>query len=139
MIILDTNVISELMQVKPAPSVARWSEGLPWSSRCTTAVTQAEILLGVSLLPRGGRRDMLEEGARMMFDEVFSGRVFSFDGDAARAYARIVAARRRAGRPISQLDAQIAAIASSTGCDLATRNTGDFEGCGVELYDPWQG
>jgi hypothetical protein len=139
MIILDTNVISELMQVKPAASVARWTEGLPWNSLCTTAVTQAEILLGVSLLPRGRRRDLLEEGARMMFDEVFSGRVFSFDGDAARAYARIVTARRRAGRPIAQLDAQIAAIASSTGCDLATRNTGDFEGCGVELYDPWQG
>src|SRR5215470_13475964 len=113
MIILDTNVISELMQVKPAASVARWTEGLPWNSLCTTAVTQAEILLGVSLLPRGKRRDILEEGARMMFDEVFSGRVFSFDGDAARAYARIVAARRRAGRPILQLDAQIAAIASS--------------------------
>jgi predicted nucleic acid-binding protein len=139
MIILDTNVVSELMRVKPAASVARWTASLPWNSLCTTTITQAEVLHGIQLLPRGKRRDALDEAARMMFDQVFSGRVFSFDGDAARAYARIVAARRRAGRPISQLDAQIAAIASSTGCDLATGNTGDFEGCGVKLHDPWQG
>ena len=139
MIILDTNVISELMRVKPAAPVARWTASLPWNSLCTTTITQAEILHGIQLLPRGKRRDALEEAARMMFDQVFSGRVFSFDGDAARAYARIVAGRHRAGRPISQFDAQIAAIASSTGCDLATRDMRDFEGCGLDLHDPWQG
>jgi predicted nucleic acid-binding protein len=80
MIILDTNVISELMQVKPAASVTRWTAGLPWNSLCTTTITQAEILLGLWLLPKGRRRDALEEAAWMMFDQVFSGRVFSFDG-----------------------------------------------------------
>ena len=138
MIILDTNVISELMRMKPAEPVVRWVANQPSNSLCTTTVTQAEILHGVLLLPKGKRRDGLDEAAHLMFASEFAGRVFSFDGDAASAYARIAAARRRSGRPISQLDAQIAAIADSTGCDLATRNLSDFEGCGIDLHDPWQ-
>jgi predicted nucleic acid-binding protein len=139
MIVLDTNVVSELMRTDPAGHVVRWIEGRPPTSLCTTAITQAEIFLGVQLLPKGKRREALEETANEIFDDDFQGRVFSFDGDAARAYARIVAARRRSGRPISEADAQIAAIARALGFDLATRNVSDFEGCGVELHDPWSG
>lgn len=139
MIILDTNVISELMRTEPAEAVVRWVASHPSNSLCTTTITQAELLHGVLLLPRGKRRDALQEAAQMMFDTEFTGRTFSFDGDAARAYARIAATRRRSGRPISQFDAQIAAIARSTGCDLATRNLSDFGGCGIELHDPWNG
>jgi predicted nucleic acid-binding protein len=137
MIVLDTNVVSELMRTTPTDEVVRWIAGRPPTSLCTTAITQAEILLGVQLLPRGKRRDALEEVANGIFEDDFDGRVFSFDGEAARAHARIVATRRRSGRPISDADAQIAAIARSLGFDLATRNGRDFVGCGVELHDPW--
>jgi predicted nucleic acid-binding protein len=106
---------------------------------CTTTITQAEILLGVHLLPRGKRRDEIEQEAQEVFEKDFAGRLLPFESEAARAYARITSARRRSGRPISQADAQIAAIAHSTGFDLATRNTSDFEGCGIELHDPWDG
>ena len=137
MIILDTNVVSELMRPEPTESVARWFIDRPMTSLCTTAVTQAEIFLGAQLLTKGKRRDAIEQKAQVLFDQGFDGRVFPFNGDAARAYARIVAARRRAGRPISQFDAQIAAIARSLGFDLATRNVNDFQGCGIDLFDPW--
>lgn len=139
MIILDTNIVSELMRREPAESVARWLAGRPATSLCTTTITQAEILLGVHLLPRGKRRDEIEQEAQEVFEKDFAGRLLPFESEAARAYARITSARRRSGRPISQADAQIAAIARSTGFDLATRNTSDFEGCGIELHDPWDG
>ena len=139
MIILDTSVVSELMRREPAESVARWLAGRPATSLCTTTITQAEILLGVHLLPRGKRRDEIEQEAQEVFEKDFAGRLLPFDGEGARAYARITSARRRSGRPISQADAQIAAIARSTGYDLATRNVSDFEGCGIELHDPWDG
>jgi toxin FitB len=139
MIVLDTNVVSELMRTHPVDLVVRWVAGRPHTSLCTTAITQAEIFLGVQLLPKGKRRDTLEEAASDIFEDDFEGRVFSFDGEAARAYARIVAGRRRSGRPISEADAQIAAIARALGFDLATRNVSDFEGCGIELHDPWSG
>lgn len=137
MIILDTNVVSELMRLEPDEIVVRWLASRPATSLCTTTVTQAEIFLGVHLMPKGKRRDALEQAAQDVFDKDFAGRLLVFDGDAARAYARIAAARRRSGRPISQADAQIAAIARSAGFDLATRNVGDFEGCGIALFDPW--
>jgi predicted nucleic acid-binding protein len=138
MIVLDTNVLSELMRPAPADGVVRWITNRPATSLSTTTITQAELLHGVLLLPKGRRRDALEEAVQVMFEKLFAGRVMPFDSDAAHAYARIAAARRRAGRPISQPDAQIAAIARSTGCDLATRNVTDFEGCGVEILDPWR-
>jgi predicted nucleic acid-binding protein len=119
--------------------VIHWFANRSPSSLCTTAVTQAEILLGAQLMTKGKRRDVIEQKAQVLFDRGFARRVFSFDSDAAGAYARIVAARRRSGRPIAQADAQIAAIARSMGYDLATRNVSDFGGCGIELHDPWSG
>ncbi|MDB4956879.1 MAG: putative Plasmid stability protein stbB [Myxococcales bacterium] len=137
MIVLDTNVVSELMRPKPADSVVRWIGGRSATSLCTTTITQAEILHGVLLLAKGKRRDAIEKAAEAMFDKDFAGRVLPFGTDAARVYARISAARRRSGRPIAQFDAQIAAIARSTGASLATRNVSDFEGCGIDVADPW--
>ena len=137
MIILDTNVISELMRAEPAEGVARWIADRSTTSLCTTVITQAEILFGAQLLPKGKRRDAIEQKADVLFDRGFAGRVFPFDGEAARAYARIAGTRSRAGRPISMADAQIAAIARSLGFDLATRNVSDFQGCGIDLLDPW--
>lgn len=137
MIILDTNVLSELMKADPATSVVEWAASQPASRLFITAVTQGEILYGIGLLPKGKRRDRIAHAAKAMFVEDFNDRILSFNSDAAASYADIAVARRRQGRPISQFDAQIAAIARSSGAAVATRNMGDFEGCGIELVNPW--
>ncbi|OOG24809.1 VapC toxin family PIN domain ribonuclease [Thioalkalivibrio denitrificans] len=139
MIILDTNVLSELMRASPDEGVVRWLAAQPASSLYTTTVAQAEILYGVCLLPDGRRRDGLMTAVEDMFAVDFRGRILPFDSDAAHAYARIAVGRRQAGRPISQFDAQIAGIALSRDAGVATRNVTDFEGCGVRLYNPWAG
>jgi predicted nucleic acid-binding protein len=138
-IILDTNVISELMKPAPAAEVARWIARQPASMLYTTSVTQAEILHGISLLPAGKRRGALETAAEAMFDEDLGGRVLAFGSEAAHAYSQIAAERHRAGRPIAQFDAQIAAIARSVRASVATRNVEDFEGCGITVQNPWEG
>ena len=138
MIVLDTNVLSELMKPAPSKRVVAWMAAEPAQGLYTTSVTQAEILHGVMLLPSGHRRRAFEKAAEEMFREEFAGRVLSFGSEAALPYARIVVDRRRAGRPISQFDAQIAAIALCTGAAVATRNVSDFEGCGVALVNPWE-
>lgn len=121
MIILDTNVLSELMRPAPAEEVTEWVAAQPATSLFTTSITQAEILHGVLLLPAGRRRSAIEAAAVAMFEEDFAARVLAFGSDAARAFARIAVARRRSGRPISHFGAQIVAIARSTGAALATR------------------
>jgi predicted nucleic acid-binding protein len=138
MIVLDTNVLSELLRLAPDASVVRWVSAQAVESLFTTTVTQAEMLYGVQLLPSGRRKQQLEEAVGLLFDEDFAGRVLSFDGDAAVAYGRIAAERKRNGRPIPQFDAQIAAIAKSRGGQLATRNVDDFEACGLRVINPWR-
>lgn len=137
MIILDSNVVSELMRAEPAVSVRDWVASQPASRLFITAITQAEILYGIGLLPKGRRRSSIATAARAMFDEDFNGRILAFASDAAPIYAQIAVDRRQKGRPVSQFDAQIAAIARSTGAALATRNTGDFEHCEIALINPW--
>jgi predicted nucleic acid-binding protein len=138
-IVLDTNVVSELMKAAPDDGVLGWIAAQPATSLYTTSITEAEILHGIGLLPSGKRRGALEAAAEAMFRDDFVGRVLPFGSDAAPAYARIAVDRRRAGRPISHFDAQIAAIARSTGVAIATRNVVDYEGCGVRIINPWQG
>jgi predicted nucleic acid-binding protein len=138
MIILDTNVLSEVMKLAPDAQVVAWMAAQPASNLYTTSITEAEILHGLMLLPAGRRRRALEAAATSMFTEDFGGRILGFGTDAAPPYARIAAERRRSGRPISHFDAQIAAIARSTGGAIATRNLRDFDGCGVTLVDPWK-
>ncbi len=138
MIILDTNVLSELMRPVPAAIVIEWMAGRAPASLYTTSITQAEILHGLMLLPRGRRRAALEAAATAMFTEDFAGRILGFGTDAAPSYAQIASDRRGAGRPISHFDAQIAAIARATGATIATRNMADFAGCGVALVNPWK-
>jgi predicted nucleic acid-binding protein len=137
MILLDANVLSELMKPAPAAGVMRWMASQPATSLYTTSVTQAEILHGVMLLPPGRRRNAVEAAAEAMFKEDFGGRILPFGSDAAQPYARIAAERRRPGRPISHLDAQIAAIARATGAAIATRNVTDYHECGVKVINPW--
>lgn len=137
MILLDTNVLSELMKAEPAPQVLSWIDGIPAPTLFIPAVTQAEILYGVGILPIGKRREALAKAAHTAFEKIFIGRILPFDSSAAEAYADIAASRRQSGRPITQADAQIAAIARSRGAALATRNVADFEGCGIEVVNPW--
>ncbi|MFN0182378.1 MAG: type II toxin-antitoxin system VapC family toxin [Aquabacterium sp.] len=135
--VLDTNVLSELLRDRPSPAVLAWFASQPPEGLFVTAVTQAEMMLGARLLPAGKRRSALEQALSAMFEEDFSGRVLPFDTGAAAAYVEIVAGRRALGRPVPQFDAQIAAIVRKAGATLATRNTADFERCGIALIDPW--
>jgi hypothetical protein len=138
MTIVDTNVLSELTKRSPSRQVMQWFARRPPLELFTTTITQAEILYGVELLPKSKRRSALQRAVEAVFDEDFSGRILAFDSDAARAFPKVAAGRRRLGRPITQLDAQIAAIALSRGAAVATRNTSDFEHCGVAVVDPWK-
>jgi hypothetical protein len=137
MIVLDTNVISELMKATPAERVMNWVGAQALSILYTTSITQAEILHGIMLLASGKRRVAIAAAADAMFTVDFGGRILAFGSDATHPYARIATARRRAGHPISHFDAQIAAIAHSAGATVATRNVADFEGCGVKVVNPW--
>jgi toxin FitB len=137
-IIADTNVVSELMLPLPSQRVRTWiNEQRQNDEVWLTAVNAAEIMYGIELLPKGKRRDDLLLAAEAMLATEFVDRVLSFDESAARAFAEIAAARRLMGRPISEFDAQIASIARANDAALATRNTADFEGCGIRLVNPW--
>ena len=131
MVVLDTNVVSELMKAAPRPSVKLWLAAQPPPTVFISAITEAELRLGVALLPDGRRHDALAADMEAMIAEDFAGRVLPFDSPAAKAFAAIVADRRRSGRPIAIPDAQIAAVARSREASVATRNVGDFEGCGA--------
>jgi toxin FitB len=138
MIVLDTNVVSELMRKSPAETVVQWVNRHAAKRLHVTAITQAEILHGILLLPRGKRRAAIAAAAAAMFEEDFHGRILPFGSDAAAMYAVIAAERRSAGRPISAFDAQIAAIVRANGATLATRNVRDFAGCGIDVVNPWK-
>lgn len=114
MIILDTNVISELMRLEATPQVKQWLLGYPEQELFTTAVTEAEIFFGIELLPAGKKRNQLAEAALLTFED-FQGRILSFESRAAHAFGKIAAERRAKGKPIGETDAQIAAIAFSHG------------------------
>jgi hypothetical protein len=137
-IVLDTNVLSEVIGLSPSPKVVGWlAEQAPLGVHIT-AITRAEMLYGLESLPAGKRRSILQAALERIFGE-FSGRILPFDEEAARLFGKIVAARDAQGRPISQFDGMIAAIARSRNAALATRNTGDFENCGLRMIDPWAG
>jgi toxin FitB len=138
MIVLDTNVLSELMKGSPDEAVIEWIGKHPASSLFITSVTQAEILHGILLLPAGKKRIAIQAAADAMFASEFNGRILGFESAAAAPYATIAADRRKAGQPISQFDAQIAAIARASRSAVATRNVADFGGCGVKVINPWR-
>lgn len=137
MFILDTNVVSELMREAPAPRVRAWLDAQLTSDLYITAITEAEIRTGIAILPAGERRRGLNAAAERAFAVLFAERVLPFDSDAAQAYAVIAVARRGVGRPISQADCQIAAIARSQGAPVVTRDVAGFEGSGAEVVNPW--
>lgn len=115
----------------------RWMNAQAAINLYTTSITQAEIFHGIMLLASGQRRNALQAAAEAMFSEDFNGRILPFGSEAAYSYARIAADRRRAGKPISHFDAQIAAIAHSAGAEIATRDVTDYDSCGVQVINPW--
>jgi predicted nucleic acid-binding protein len=137
MIVLDTNVLSEALKPSPDERVLRWLSAQDRDLVYTTAITQAEILYGVELLATGKRLTRLQDAVERLFSEEFHERILPFDGEAALVYPKIVAGRDAMGRPISQFDAVIASICRSRNAAVATRNTADFEQCGVTILNPW--
>lgn len=138
MILLDTNVISEMMRFRPEPAVAAWLDKQLEEDLWTASVVLAELLSGIEMMPPGRKQRTLREAVEGMIAEDFREQVFKFDLPAARNYGQILSSRKRIGRPIREMDALIAATALANGATLATRNTANFEDCGVQLVDPWQ-
>ena len=139
MFVLDTNVVSELMRPAPEPAVEAWVAQHRATDMYFTAISEAELRYGVAIMPAGRRRDALTTAVDGLIREDFGGRVLPFDSGTAQAYAEIAAVRRSAGRPVSQADCQIAAIALARGFAVATRNVPDFADMGIEIADPWAG
>lgn len=137
MVVIDTNVVSELMRPTPATAVLAWFSRQRSADLYLTAVSEAELRAGAAILPSGQRRDRLAAEVDAVVREDFAGRVLPFDSAAARAYAAIAASRRAVGRPILEADCQIAAIARARDAAVATRNAADFEHCGIAVIDPW--
>lgn len=136
MILVDTNVWSETTKRDPAPQVLAWLLDHR-DELAVSTITVGELLTGLALMPEGRRREELTERIERLIGNS-RGRAYAYDEDAARAYARIVASRRAAGRRVTKPeDAMIAAIAAAHGLAVATRNTGDFEDMGVDLINPW--
>lgn len=138
MILLDTNVLSELARPDPHPDVAAWARRTPTGRLYTTSITEAELLYGVALLNPGRRRDDVTAAILRVLRSVIGGRVLPFDREAAKVYAEIAASRRRAGRSVATFDLQIAAIAQARRAEaVATRNVDDFEIAGMNVVNPW--
>ncbi len=138
MILLDTNVISEALRERPDPAVSAWLDEQPEEELWTTSVVIAELLSGIELMPSGRKQRTLREAVEEMIVEDFRGQILTFNLPAARQYAQILAARRKTGRPIREMDAQIAAIARVHGAALATRDVNDFAGCNLAVVNPWE-
>lgn len=137
MIILDTNVVSELMKPSPSAPVIEWIRARTGSELFTTSVTLAEILTGIARLPDGRRKEFLRSTASEVL-AAFQDQVLPFDSGAAHHYAEVVGGRDQRGLPIDGFDAQIASICRARGAALATRNVKDFRHTDVKLIDPWQ-
>lgn len=137
MTVTDTNLLSQLTNASPSRRIMAFWDSRPRTELFVAAVTQAEILLGIALLPAGRSRTGLEAAVRETFKVSFAGRVLPFDSAAAREFAEIAVRRRKLGGPISHADCQIAAIARAHGAAVATRNSADFEHCGISIVNPW--
>ena len=137
MIVLDTNVLSESLRTPCDQHVARWLTLAPMERCYTTAISEAEMRLGVQRLPDGRRKQDLLNRVGLIFTTQFPGRVLPFESNTAGYFAALSAERRSRGRPVPFSDALIAAICLQHRASLATRNTRDFLDCGIELIDPW--
>ncbi len=138
MIILDTNIVSEFMTAKPQASVLQWLDEQVPTTLYISTITIAEIGYGLRSMPSGKRQRLLSDAFERLLNLVFGTRILSFDDNAARCYGQIMGQRKALGRPMSICDGQIAAIAQATHFLVATRNTKDFEQCGIALINPFK-
>jgi toxin FitB len=137
MFILDTNVLSELMEEQGADSVLEWVDTVPKDDLFTTALNQAEIWYGIAVSGEGRKKRQLVTRAEAMFNEEFRGRILPFDERAALHFADIMARRKRVGRLVGIFDSQIAAVAQANSMTIVTRNVSHFQDCDVLVVDPW--
>jgi predicted nucleic acid-binding protein len=137
MILLDTNVLSEVMRERPEPAVSAWLRASPRTEFWTASIVVAELVSGIDRMPAGRKQAALREAIEGMIAGDFRGQILKFDVPAARRYGQILASRQQLGRPIAQMDALIAATALANGATLATRNIADFQNCGIQLLNPW--
>jgi predicted nucleic acid-binding protein len=139
MILLDTNVVSEVMKPRCDPAVAAFIDRQPLQELFLPSLVVAELRYGLRRLPEGRRRDELEIRFQALLTTGFSERILVFDDACAKGYATTRIMRERTGHPVQIQDALIGGMALAYGATLATRNVGDFEGYGLSLIDPWQG
>lgn len=137
MIVLDTNVLSELMRLRPDPRVVAWVDGLDPEAVLITAMNEAEILHGLARLPDGRRKELLQQGWELLVAELLTSRILPFTSEAAHWYGVLLNRREQVGRRMATADAVIAAIALAHGAALATRDVADFADIGLELINPW--
>ena len=137
MFILDTNVLSELMDAAGSAQVRAWIDPLRYDDLFTTALNQAEVLYGIAILQDGRKRKQLIASCDAMFKQEFRGRILPFDERAAGHFADIAARRKRLGRPVGILDSQVAAIARAHEMAVVTRNVTHFDDCNVRIVNPW--
>ncbi|AOU98640.1 plasmid stability protein StbB [Acidihalobacter yilgarnensis] len=137
MILLDTNVVSEPLRRDPEPRIIEWLDAQPLETLCLSAITVAELRMGVALLPSGKRRDGLKAHLEKQVLPLFVGRVLPFDMSCTQAYAELMTKTKMAGIAIAAPDGFIAAIAAANSFVVATRDTGPFQAAGVEVLNPW--
>ncbi len=137
MMVLDTNVVSELMRSEPDAQVMRWLDAQPPDLLWLTSINVAELLFGLTRLPDGARKRALAQAMAAVLEQDFADRILNFDVEAATIFAALTAQRERIGQPVSQADGQIASICLAHQAQLATRNTRHFEGLGLVLVNPW--
>ena len=138
MIILDTNILSAVMQEKGDPIIVSWLDGQAWESVWTTAITVFEIRLGLSTLTKGRRRVKLEDAFQQTMEKILEGRILPFDEDAAIVAGELAAGRRRRGITVDMRDTQIAGIALTKRSSIVTRNTKDFKELSIAVMNPWE-
>ena len=137
MVVLDTDVVSEIIRERSHPRVEDWLARRARASVYITAITEAELRFGAAILPAGRRRDLLAGAIDGMLAEDFTDRILAFDSAATARFAVIAAERRAIGRQMPEADCQIAAIVAAHDATLATRNVSNFIGCGIRIFDPW--
>ncbi|MCF8153534.1 MAG: type II toxin-antitoxin system VapC family toxin [Rhodoferax sp.] len=138
MILIDTNVISELWKAEPNPDVLAWMDAQAVETLYLSSVTVAELRFGVAVMPEGQRRSIYQERLEKEVLPAFTGRVLPFDLAASRAYADLMAGARLTGKAIGKADGYIAATASACGLMVATRDISPFEAAGLKWVNPWE-
>ncbi|NTF59438.1 type II toxin-antitoxin system VapC family toxin [Agrobacterium rhizogenes] len=137
MIVLDTNVISELWKAEPDPNVLAWIDAQMVETLYLSTITIAELRFRLATMPEGKRRTIYQDRLEREVLPAFSGRVLPFDLDASQAYAKLMAQAKEAGKAIGKVEGYIAATAAARGLTVATRDTGPFEAAGLSVINPW--